>query len=348
VPEIQGGKTMSVYKRGDKAVFYMNFTVDSVRVTRSTGKFTKKEAKLVEAVEKKRMMVDGALSPREKAARMLLSTAIQRVYDERWKDNKDGLKSQRIAERLMDITGDIPISKIDEEVIKRLIRKLEGSGIKGATINRYLATIKTLLRHHRQPWEHIKLKKESKGRIRVISREEMLTVMELLRGAEQQGKKPYYTEAADLVEVLMDTGCRLSEVLKKFTYTGNINYQINLMTLNETKNGESRSVPMTRRVRGIFEERQYINKVKPFKITVDEAERAWKWVRTMMGLEMDEEFVIHALRHTCASRLVNAGIDLYVVCRWLGHSSIQITERYAHLSPDKLVTAMGALDDRNL
>ena len=40
---------MSVYKRGDKGVFYMNFTVDGVRVTRSTGKFTKKEAKLVEA-----------------------------------------------------------------------------------------------------------------------------------------------------------------------------------------------------------------------------------------------------------------------------------------------------------
>jgi hypothetical protein len=74
---------MSVYNRGGKNVFYMNFTVDGVRVTRSTGKFTKKEAKLVEAVEKKRMMVDGALSPREKAARMPLSTVIQKVYDER-------------------------------------------------------------------------------------------------------------------------------------------------------------------------------------------------------------------------------------------------------------------------
>jgi hypothetical protein len=54
---------MAVYKRGDKQVFYMNFTVDGVRVTRSTAKFTKKEAKLVEAVEKKRMMVDGVTLP---------------------------------------------------------------------------------------------------------------------------------------------------------------------------------------------------------------------------------------------------------------------------------------------
>lgn len=338
---------MAVYKRGDKQVFYMNFTVDGVRVTRSTGKFTKKEAKLVEAVEKKRMMVDGALSPRERAARMLLSVAIQKVYDERWKDNKDGLKSQRTAERLMDIIGDIPISKIDEEVIKRLISKLEGSGIKGATVNRYLASIKTLLRHHRQPWEHIKLKKESKGRIRVISREEILTALELLRGAELQGKKPYYTEAADLVEVLVDTGCRLSEVLKKFTYKDCINYTSNLMTVTETKNGKIRSLPMTKRVKRIFEERQHINKAKPFSITVHEAERAWKWVRAEMGLIGDSEFVIHSLRHTCASKLVNAGVDLYVVCKWLGHSSIQITERYAHLNPDKFVHAVDVLDSKS-
>jgi len=333
---------MAVYKRGDKAVFYMNFTVDGVRVTRSTGKFTKKEAKLVEAVEKKRMMVDGALSPREKAARMLLSLAIHKVYDERWKDNKDGLKSQRIAERLMDITGDIPISKIDEDVIKRLISKLEGSGIKGATVNRYLATIKTLLRHHRQPWEHIKLKKENKGRIRVISREEELRVIELLHGAEQKGKCSYYSEAADMVQVLVDTGMRLSELLN-LKYK-DVNFTSNLISIWVNKGDLPRSIPMTKRTRIILEERQHISAVGPFSITIHEAERAWQWVRTEMGLVTDREFVIHALRHTCASRLVNAGVDLYVVCKWLGHSSIQITERYAHLNPDKLVHAATMLE----
>jgi site-specific recombinase XerD len=93
-----------------------------------------------------------------------------------------------------------------------------------------------------------------------------------------------------------------------------------------------------------MEERQLISSLKPFSITIHEAERAWQWVRAEMGFVKDSEFVIHSLRHTCASRLVNAGIDLYVVCRWLGHSSIQITERYAHLDPKKLVTAMGMLD----
>ena len=333
---------MSVYKRGDKKVFYMNFTVGGVRVTRSTGKFTKKEAKLVESVEKKRMMVDGALSPREKAARMLLSIAIQKTYDERWKDNKDGLKSQRIAERSMELIGDIPISKIDDETVKFLVKMLEGSGIKGATVNRYLATIKTLLRHHRQPWEHIKLKKESKGRIRVLSREEEARVVSLLRDTVHNRRRCHFPEVADLVEVLVDTGCRLSEVLN-LRYE-DINFDSNLISIWINKGDKPRSIPMTRRVGGIMGIRSTEGASKPFTIDRDQAENAWSWVRKEMGLSGDTEFVMHALRHTTATRLIDKGIDLYTVKEWLGHSTIQVTERYAHLNPAKLVDAATVLE----
>ena len=40
-----------------------------------------------------------------------------------------------------------------------------------------------------------------------------------------------------------------------------------------------------------------------------------------------------ALRHTTATRLIDKGIDLYTGKEWLGHSTIQVTERYAHLNP---------------
>ncbi|GFO59215.1 hypothetical protein GMST_15400 [Geomonas silvestris] len=333
---------MSVYRRGDKAVFYMNFTVDGVRVTRSTGKFTKKEAKLVEAVEKKRMMVDGALSPREKAARMPLSIAIQKTYDERWKDNKDGLKSQRIAERVMELIGDIAISKVDDDVIKLLIRLLEGSGIKGATVNRYLATMKTLLRHHRQPWEHIQLKRETEGRIRVLTREEVGTVISLLRDTVHNSRRCHFPEVADLVEVLVDTGCRLSEVLD-LRYD-DINFETNLISIWINKGDKPRSIPMTCRVGTILDTRKTEGAGKPFMIGRDQAENAWTWVRKRMGLTGDKEFVLHALRHTTATRLIDKGIDLYTVKEWLGHSTIQVTERYAHLNPDKLVHAAKVLE----
>ena len=64
-----------------------------------------------------------------------------------------------------------------------------------------------------------------------------------------------------------------------------------------------------------------------------------------MGLSADKEFVLHALRHTCASRMVNRGIDLYVVKDILGHASIATTQIYAHLDPRKLAHAVSVLED---
>jgi site-specific recombinase XerD len=45
---------------------------------------------------------------------------------------------------------------------------------------------------------------------------------------------------------------------------------------------------------------------------------------------------IHDLRHTYASLLINKGVSLYEVQTLLGHSSVQMTQRYAHLQPDLL------------
>jgi integrase len=101
---------------------------------------------------------------------------------------------------------------------------------------------------------------------------------------------------------------------------------------------------MTKRVASILKRRLAGNVDNPFNLTVFQSDKAWAWAREQMGMKDDTEFIIHALRHTCASRLVNAGIDLYVVKEWLGHSSIQVTERYAHLNPVKLVHAATMLE----
>jgi site-specific recombinase XerD len=55
--------------------------------------------------------------------------------------------------------------------------------------------------------------------------------------------------------------------------------------------------------------------------------------RERAGLSDDVTF--HTLRHTFASWLVQAGVPLFKVSSWLGHSSIQVTERYAHLAPNQ-------------
>lgn len=61
-----------------------------------------------------------------------------------------------------------------------------------------------------------------------------------------------------------------------------------------------------------------------------------------------QKVVFHTLRHTFASWLVKSGISLYDVQKLMGHSNISMTERYAHLAPEKLKESVKTLDtDKN-
>jgi integrase len=57
-----------------------------------------------------------------------------------------------------------------------------------------------------------------------------------------------------------------------------------------------------------------------------------------------EGFVFHDLRHTFASHMVMAGVDLMTVKEFLGHKDIKMTLRYAHLAPDYKRSAINRLD----
>jgi integrase len=334
---------MAVYKRGEKGVFYMNFTVDGKRVFKSTGKFTKKEAKHAEAMERQKLMEQASLTPQELSSRTLLSEAIDQVYQTRWKNNKDGEQSRTRALRLIALIGDMPVGTINEDAVRLLTFELEATNVKSATVNRYLEVLKTILRYKRQEWDFIHLKKQPKGRIRVLTKVEEENSVKLLRDTVHSSRRHFYPQVSDLVEVLLDTGCRLSEMLN-LKYD-DVNYETNLISIWINKGDRPRSIPMTSRVRTILMTRQKTDKTKPFNVTIDQADKAWAWVRKEMELEKDTQYVLHSLRHTCATRLVNRGVDLYVVKEWLGHSSIQVTERYAHLAPSKLAHAATILEN---
>lgn len=55
-------------------------------------------------------------------------------------------------------------------------------------------------------------------------------------------------------------------------------------------------------------------------------------------------FRVHDMRHTCASWLVSAGVPAFEVKELLGHSSIEMTERYSHLAPENLRSVANTLD----
>ena len=333
---------MAVYKRGEKGVFYMNFIVNGIRVNKSTGKLTKREAKHVEALERQKIIDDVNATPQQRASKVLVSDVVKDLYDTRWKYNKDSVNSLARAEKVVEIIGDIPIGEVDQDTVRNLMLHLQRKGNKPATVNRTLEVLKTMLKYKKLEWDYIKLAKVPMGRIRVVGKDEELQVVKLFMETNHSAKRYFYNDMSDLVVCLVDTGMRLGEMLK-IKYE-DISFENNLISIWVNKAGRPRSIPMTKRVRVIMEARQ-INGKQPFNLTNDRAISAWQWVRKTMGLDNDREFVLHALRHTCASRLLFKGVDLVTIKEWLGHADIQTTMRYAHMAPNKLAHAAAILDD---
>lgn len=219
---------MTVYIRKGSKTFVMNFVVSGQRIFKTTGCTTKREAKAVEAAERKKILKQSKQSPEEKRAKTLLLDAISATYESRWRHTKDSQRSYKRAINLAAITGNIPLSNINETVILHLTKTLESRGAKSSTVNRYLTSIKTILKDHKQPVEGIKLRKEGNGRIRVLSKEEEVKIVNLLK-SECSERRYYFPDVGDLVEVLCDSGCRLGEMLA-LTYEC-VNYDTGLISI---------------------------------------------------------------------------------------------------------------------
>lgn len=333
----------AVYRRKEDGPFYMNFTFQGSRVFKSTGKLTLREAKREEALEKERLLKEANLSPEERKARTMLSDVIKEVYALRWKNNKDGKQSLARAEKIISIIGDVPINQINQSTVVKITLFLESKNNKPATINRTLEILKTMLKHKKQEWDYIKVSKTSRGRIRVVSKQEEQQIVKLFKESAHSSRRTFYPDIADLVICLVDTGMRLGEMLK-LKYE-DVNFSTNLISIWINKGGRPRSIPMTKRVRVILEARKETYSDKPFNLQNDQAITAMQWVRKEMGLEHDKQLVCHALRHTCASRLLEKGCDLVTIKEWLGHADITTTMIYAHMAPNKLAHAAAILDN---
>lgn len=123
------------------------------------------------------------------------------------------------------------------------------------------------------------------------------------------------------------------------------------INLAHTKNGEGRQIPindtlrvtfrgLTRRLNVPFVFHEYDEEKRVGKRFGD-VKRSFNTACKKAGIQ---DFMFHSLRHTFASHLVMAGVDLTTVSRIMGHKSLTMTLRYSHLAPNHLTSAVNVLN----
>jgi len=220
-------------------------------------------------------------------------------------------------------------------------------GNSGSTINRKLAALSKLFavaELHGVIDKRPKFPRQQEGdaRDRVVSQEEEAV---LLHYAEQFKKDDF----RDALIVLLDTGLRVGELRKLRPCHVDVRNNQLALSADITKSKQSREVPLTPRAREVVLRRKLgaAPKERLWPVTYQQLRQTWDYIKRLMGLAEDRTFVIHACRHTCASRLAAAGVPLPGVQDFLGHANITTTMRYVKYAPSLLHGAAEALNKYN-
>jgi site-specific recombinase XerD len=256
-----------------------------------------------------------------------------------WMDHKSGSKSTRNAELFAEFIGpDVPVGEaLTTVAINDYVEELKADETSGSTINRRLAAVSVLIYHAKAldlidrdpllPWQ-----KEGKNRLRYFTEDEAKAI---IATTEFWG----YANEARLFRFLLDTGCRVGEALKLSPNRDihRISPERLTVTFGDTKNGDDRTIPLTARA------------YESARLGGFTGLNRWGLRSLWERLRTHHEFIgtasLHTFRHTCASWLVQRGVELYRVQKWLGHKSMVTTQRYAHLSPRHLEGMVDVLED---
>jgi integrase len=220
----------------------------------------------------------------------------------------------------------------------------------GATVNRYLAGLSSCLAYgvktmqwiEKNPCERITKPTESKGRVRFLSDDE--------RTALLNACKPH-DDLYLAVVLALSTGARQAEIMT-LRY-GQIDFGRGVITLHETKNGETRSLPLVSsafamlkqraKVRNLNDDRVFPPTSRAKKSECLDLRQPWDKAIKEAGIV---NFHWHDLRHTAASYLAMDGVSLVEISKILGHRTMQMVSRYSHLSDGHIVATGEKLAQR--
>lgn len=234
--------------------------------------------------------------------------------------------------------GNIPIKSINGGTVEALRFALKRDGWTAATVNRKLAALSKMLNVaadleliNRVP--RIRRERESEPRSAVLGnadQHKLLDAMRLVAGHHE----------ADLIEFLLLTGLRVGEALA--LRGEDLDRTTRSIRVANTKANRPRTVPLPERALELWD-RQICVEVPWAGIQYQALWGEFRAACKFAGLA-NQNLVLHSLRHTYASRLVKAGVNLRAVQKLLGHSSITVTQRYAHLDLEDLTNAVAKLN----
>lgn len=193
--------------------------------------------------------------------------------------------------------------------------------------NRYMATLRSILRKAEGEWNLIekaptlRFRQEAKRRVRFLTESQAT----LLISALPSRHRP-------LVRVLLSTGLRLGSALSLTWNQIDLQRRVAWIHGDQSKNGKPIPVPLNDDAVAALLEAQGRHPVKVFN-QARPTNRIWKKALAKAGIE---DFRIHDCRHTWASWHVQAGTPLYALQEMGGWQSVEMVRRYAHLAPEHL------------
>jgi len=261
----------------------------------------------------------------------------------RYLEVKARLKSyrdtQRICRHLHPYLGTMMLHHINGDVVWSIIQGEMKKGNKPATINRYLALLRNLLRTARDEWQWI----DHIPKIRMLPGE-----VERDRWLTKEEADRLITACPDhlaaIVRFALATGCRAREILG--LEWERVDLRRGTAWLNHTKNGTPRGVPLNRDAVAVLQEQtgkhsRYCFTYKGEPIRANVSNKAW-----FSALEKAElrDFRFHDLRHTWASWHRQAGTSCDELKELGGWKKRLMVDRYAKFATDHLATAASRIE----
>jgi integrase len=282
----------------------------------------------------------------------------------------------RAAKRLAGVFDewlDKPLTDINAWVIEKFRSRRLKEGKAAGTVNRDIAALKSALSKavewkilDEHPLKPVKLRKIDNARVRYLGerdkgeearlREALAKRDREMIAARARGNGWRQERGYDLLPVLpaggyadhltpmvlvaLNTGLRRGE-LTSLTWD-DINLPAKRLTVRAAaaKGGKRRDLPLNREACAVFDCWHKQRGDNPLVFNVRDVKKAW--LAVLDDAKIDG-FNFHDLRHTFASRLVMAGVDLNTVRELLGHADMKMTLRYAHLSPEHKAAAVELL-----